>query len=306
MVRSLEDIKNINDVRELLEQQNYIANDEVLFTVLSAIRLQCPILVEGPPGVGKTELSKALAEALGIELLRVQCFEGIDFSRVLYEYDYGKQMMTVTAVRDVIKDHMKDLDINEAIKKISKEINFFDKDFLTERPLLKSINSSERKLLVLDEVDKSDEEFEALLLELLSDYSISIPEYKTITCDEDKKPIVILTSNGQRELSDALKRRCLYLYIDYPSNEIVSRIINVKAGVNIDFAKKVAEKVQQIRELGLKQKPSISESIVWAKSILDYIGEGAFDKDNKELLNSTLGILLKNRADINEVKNKGF
>ena len=296
-------VQNRQEVQALLESQQYIPNQEVIYAVFNAMRLNMPILIEGPAGTGKTELAKVLHQALNWELLRVQCYEGIDFSKVLYEYNYAKQMITINALQSKINEGMVGLSLDESINHFKEDTNFFDERFLLKRPLLKAIEGDQRKILLIDEIDKSDEEFEALLLEFLGEFSVSIPEYRTISCPQGREPIVILTSNANRELSEALKRRCIYLYIDYPSQAVESRIIAEKANVDEAFAQKVAKAVQQIRSVnGLKQKPSIAESIMWAKSLLIHLGADGLNEDNQSNIDWTLNVLLKNKRDIEKVK----
>lgn len=300
-------INKKEDIAHILESEDYIPSEEIVHTLYNALKLDMPLLIEGSPGTGKTELAKVLSKALDLELLRIQCYEGIDASKALYDWGYSKQMLTINALKAVIEEDVKGLALDEAIDKLGQDANFFDDRFLLERPLLKSINGHGRKIVLLDEIDKSDEEFEAMLLEFLGEYSVTIPEYKTITCKEDEKPVVILTSNGQRILSDALKRRCAYLYIDYPSEELEASIIEKKACVDKEFSYKVAKSVKTIREMSqLKQKPSISESIMWAKSLMLNLGLDGLDAENKKDIDLTLNVLLKNKKDIENVKNSNY
>lgn len=299
----VKDIFTITQLENAFKSIGYIPNKQILYTVLNAIKLKRPILVEGEPGVGKTELAKAISQVCSLEFLRIQFYEGISNSDILYEYDYPKQLLYMNAIKDNIYESIKGLQPQDALNKISSSIDFYGKDFLIERPLLKSINNSSQKVLLLDEVDKTSEETEYLLLEILSDFTMSIPELgKTIKCEEDNIPIVILTSNNYRELSDALKRRCLYLYIEPKTVDEMKDIIAVKANVDEEFARKVAEKVNCIRDLNLKQKPSVSEAIVWASSLIMNIKDDTFDQD----LTDTLGVLLKNKSDIDIVKKSGI
>ena len=257
--------------------------------------------------MGKTEIAKVLEQALNYELVRVQCYEGLDYSKTLYEWGYPKQMLTINALQSVIKEDVKGLTLDEAINSFGESTNFFDDRFLLKRPLLKAIDGENRKILLIDELDKSDEEFEALLLEFLGEFSVTIPEYKTIRCPEDKKPIVILTSNSQRALSEALKRRCAYLYIDYPSEELEANIIEKKAKIDSNFSRKVAKAIAKIRSLDrVKQKPSISESILWAQSLMMNLHVEDFNIDNKEEIDLTLNLLLKNKKDIEVVKQSNY
>ena len=304
---NINDIKTRDDVKDMLISQQYIPNKEIIYTLYNAIKLDMPILIEGSPGTGKTEIAKVLRDALNLELVRVQCYEGLDYSKTLYEWDYPKQMLTINALQSVIKEDVSGLNLDESINEFNNSTNFFDERFLLERPLLKSINGSGRKVLLIDELDKSDEEFEALLLEFLGEFAITIPEYKTIECPVDQKPIVILTSNSQRALSEALKRRCAYLYIDYPTEELEANIIEKKAKVDKEFSKKVANVVAKIRNLDkVKQKPSISESIIWAESLMMNLSIEDFVKENKEEIDLNLNILLKNKKDIDVVKRSNY
>lgn len=304
---NINDIKTRDDVKDMLISQQYIPNKEIIYTLYNAIKLDMPILIEGSPGTGKTEIAKVLRDALNLELVRVQCYEGLDYSKTLYEWDYPKQMLTINALQSVIKEDVSGLNLDESINEFNNSTNFFDERFLLERPLLKAINGSGRKVLLIDELDKSDEEFEALLLEFLGEFAITIPEYKTIECPVDQKPIVILTSNSQRALSEALKRRCAYLYIDYPTEELEANIIEKKAKVDKEFSKKVANVVAKIRNLDkVKQKPSISESIIWAESLMMNLSIEDFVKENKEEIDLNLNILLKNKKDIDVVKRSNY
>lgn len=304
---NLSDIKSKEDIKDMLMKQQYIASKEIIYTLYNAIKLNMPILIEGPAGVGKTEIAKALRDALNLELVRVQCYEGLDYSKTLYEWDYPKQMLTINALQSVIKEDVDGLSLDESINTFGKSTNFFDDRFLLKRPLLKAIDGSGKKVLLIDELDKSDEEFEALLLEFLGEFSVTIPEYKTISCPDDQKPIVILTSNSQRALSEALKRRCAYLYIDYPTEELEANIIEKKAKVDKEFSNKVANAVAKIRNLDkVKQKPSISESIIWAESLMMNLNIEDFNKDNKDEIDLTLNMLLKNKKDIEVVKKSNY
>ena len=304
---NLSDIKSKEDIKDMLMKQQYIASKEIIYTLYNAIKLNMPILIEGPAGVGKTEIAKALRDALNLELVRVQCYEGLDYSKTLYEWDYPKQMLTINALQSVIKEDVDGLSLDESINTFGKSTNFFDDRFLLKRPLLRAIDGSGKKVLLIDELDKSDEEFEALLLEFLGEFSVTIPEYKTISCPDDQKPIVILTSNSQRALSEALKRRCAYLYIDYPTEELEANIIEKKAKVDKEFSNKVANAVAKIRNLDkVKQKPSISESIIWAESLMMNLNIEDFNKDNKDEIDLTLNMLLKNKKDIEVVKKSNY
>ena len=300
-------ISSKQDLMEQFEAQQYLASPEVIYTVYNAIQLNMPILIEGPAGVGKTELAKVLHQAFQLEFLRIQCYEGIDFSKVLYDYHYPKQMITINALQGKINEELEGLSINESINHFGDDTNFFDERFLLKRPLLQAIDGDQKKVLLIDEIDKSDEEFEALLLEFLGEFSVTIPEFKTVTCNPAAKPIVILTSNAKRELSEALKRRCLYLYIDYPTEAMEASIIQAKAQVDASFAIKVAKAVNNIRRIpNLKQRPSIAESITWAQTLLINLGEMAFELNDSTEVNLTLNTLLKNKRDLEVVKSQDY
>lgn len=275
-------------LRKSLEAHNYIFDEELLITLHIALKLGKPLLIEGAAGVGKTEVAKVLADISGVELIRLQCYSGLDESKALYEWNYQKQLLSIQLGTN---QHGED-------KSCSANLNsLFTREYLLERPLLKSINSESRNVLLIDEVDKTDEEFEAFLLELLSDFQISIPELGTITAKS--RPVVILTSNNSRQLSDALRRRCVYLFINYPSIDKEIRIINARLkGVPERLAKEVALAVALLRENEkIFKKPSIAETLDWVAALMA-INKTDLDGDGME---KTLGFLLKNREDQQEL-----
>lgn len=283
----------------MLSEARYVASSQIAYTIMIAMKTGMPILVEGAPGAGKTSLAQSIAKALKKELIRVQFYEGISSSEILYEYDYPRQLLMMNAIKENIRDEIGNLSAQEALAKVSTDINFYGEEFLIERPLLRAINGKGQKVLLLDEIDKCTEETENLLLEVLSEFSISIPELgKTVCCDDEHKPLVILTSNNYRELSDTLKRRCLYLYIPMQTPDEAAKIIALKANVPEKFALRVANEVAEIRKYKLKQKPSISESITWAASLLSTLGEDAFAPSHRKEIVCSLGVLLKNQVDI--------
>ena len=278
----------------------YIANDSIIYTLMNAMLLKVPILVEGAPGVGKTELAKAVSKALDLPLLRVQFYEGIQNRDIMYEYDYARQMLTTLALQSNIEKGTDGLSIKDALDAIKDQVDIYDESFLIQRPLLAAINGNGRKVLLLDEIDKTSEETEFALLELLSDFSMSIPELgKTVVCPEDQIPIVFLTSNNARELSDALRRRCLYLYMPDKTTAELADIIRSKAEVSEKFSHSVAEQLQEIRELDLKQKPSVAEGITWAKILKDNFG-GREDVSGADY-SPYAGALAKNKGDLEVV-----
>ncbi len=263
----------------------YVIEEELASVLFLMLKLEKPILLEGNPGVGKTQAAYIISELLGLELIRLQCYEGLDVHNAIYEWNYQKQLLSIK------------IQENSDKSETEKEASIFDEKYLLKRPLLNAI-TGKKKVLLIDEIDRADEEFEAFLLELLSDFQLSIPELGTIKAEE--KPIVILTSNRTRDLSDALRRRSLYHWVDYPSEEKELRILN-KHIPNIDheLAKQIVGYVQKMRSLKLDKAPGISETIDWAKG-LQY-----FNNDSKAFEN-TLSCLLKSERDINLVKQSLF
>src|SRR5882762_4226363 len=246
--------ESVPEVRDGLKKVDYLADEGIAGVVYLADRLQKPVLIEGPAGTGKTQLAKSVAEMSGARLIRLQCYEGLDESKALYEWNYKKQLLRIQAQRVVEGEGAKWLDIEEDI---------FGEDFLLTRPLLEAIRSDDPVVLLIDEVDRVEVETEALLLEVLSDYQVSVPELGTI--EGKQRPMVFLTSNNTRELSEALKRRCLFLHIDYPDVEREKEIVRVRVPeVDDALAEQIAKVVGSIRNLDLKKAPSISETIDWA------------------------------------------
>ncbi len=270
-------------VTAALKEGGYLSDAEIATSVFVADSIGKPLLIEGPAGVGKTELAKCLAEALPARLIRLQCYEGLDESKALYEWNYRKQLLRIQA------------DGNRDWSKTEEDI--FSEDYLLGRPLLDAIRSSDPVLLLIDEVDRLDLEAEALMLEVLSDWQVSIPEFGVIRAQH--RPWVVLTSNATRELSEALKRRCVFLALAYPTIEREKEILMTKVpGLSEALAERVAEVVRAVRNLELKKSPSIAESIDWARSLLALGRDSLEDREIAE----TLGVLLKHSVDIDKAR----
>ncbi|MEK7278493.1 MAG: MoxR family ATPase [Chloroflexota bacterium] len=289
----------ITEVTAGLLKQQYISSNEISTVLYLADKLNKPVLVEGPAGVGKTELAKAWAAATGRDLIRLQCYEGLDETKALYEWEYAKQMLYTQLLRDKLQSLLADSQtLAQAADALAAEEDvFFSQRFLLPRPLLKAILSEAPVTLLIDEIDRTDAEFEAFLLEVLSDFQVSVPEIGTLKART--QPLVLLTSNNTRELSEALKRRCVYLFIDYPNLEAELRVVRLKVpGLAPALAKQAVELVQRLRRLDLKKNPSVSETIDWAKALV-LLNAQSLDK---ETLESTLTVLLKHEADIQRAR----
>lgn len=281
---------DVADVRSRLGTAGYLTDASIDTVVYLAERLAKPILVEGPAGVGKTELAKAVAVARGAELVRLQCYEGLDEAKALYEWNYQKQLLRITHARADGSGTGEDWQ--------SVEDDLFGEDYLLERPLLRALRAPHEVVLLIDEVDKVDFEFEALLLEILSDFQVTIPELGTVTGTHH--PFVVLTSNNSRELSEALKRRCLYLYLDYPTIEREKQIVLARVpDAEEELADALVRVVRSLRGLQLKKAPSISETLDWARTLLE-LGHRHIDED---VLHSTLTVLLKYQQDVTKAIN---
>lgn len=279
--------------------QNYICNKSLATVVYLGISLQKPILVEGPAGVGKTELGKVLAGSLGMELIRLQCYEGLDEAKALYEWEYAKQLLYTQILKEKIGEVLQEAQtLQQAVDHIANQDGvFFSDRFLLPRPLLRAILSDKPTVLLIDEVDKSDAEFEAFLLEVLSDFQISVPEIGTLKAKHI--PFVVLTSNSSREMSDALKRRCLHLHIDFPDARRETEIVKLKVpGIGQKLTDDVIGLIQRIRKLDLKKTPSISETLDWVKA-LTLLNVKQLDD---QLVNETLSTLMKYEADIRKAQ----
>ena len=281
-------LESVGQLTDMLREEGYLADRGLGTALFVAMSLQRPILLEGEVGVGKTEVAKVLAAVFGRKLIRLQCYEGIDTSQALYEWDYTRQMLQIRA----LSEHQAMGD--EAVDQL------FGPKFLLERPLLEAVRSGDRSVLLIDEVDRADDEFEAFLLEVLSDFQISIPEIGTIKADS--APLVVLTSNRTRELHDALKRRCLYHWIGYPPAEREVEIVLIREpGVSEALARKVVAAVNRLRELDLAKPPGVAETIDWART-LDLLGGAGSTELDAQLADDTLGAVVKERDDLDVVR----
>ncbi|MBT4644860.1 MAG: MoxR family ATPase [Deltaproteobacteria bacterium] len=291
--------KSIADVKWSLEKANYICSKTVATVVFLAQATQKPILVEGPAGVGKTELAKAVAQSLGRDLIRLQCYEGLDEAKALYEWEYAKQLLYTQMMKDRIDDVISgSTNLTDAVDRIAdQEDAFFSERFIQARPLLQAISSPEPVVLLIDEVDKSDPEFEAFLLEILSDFQVTIPELGTRKAV--KIPFVFLTSNNYRDMSDALKRRCIHLYIDYPDVDLERQIVQLKIpGIKDRLAEQLINTIHEIRNLDLKKKPCTSETLDWAQALIAL----QVNQLTPEIITDTLNMICKYRSDADLVK----
>ena len=300
-VNIAEKLENIEVIQENFESLNYISNQQIATAVFLAYHLEKPILIEGPPGVGKTELAKTTAEMLNLECIRLQCYEGLDESKAIYEWKYGKQLLYTQVLKETLGEILDGATgLSESVAKLHEFGDiFFSNEFLEPRPLLKALREEAGCVLLIDEIDKSDHEFESLLLEMLSDFQLSIPEIGTVKANKEHKPLVFLTSNNTREISDALKRRCLHLYIPVPDAALENQIVQARVPDIADTLRsQLVAFIQELREMDLKKVPAISETIDWARTLMLLSSEEL----NADLVKQTLNVILKFQEDVETVE----
>ena len=291
--------ESVGSLKDALEAHRYICSDQIATAVSLAYPLHKPILIEGPPGVGKTELAKTTAEMFALPLIRLQCYEGLDEAKAIYEWKYGKQLLYTQVLKETLDEVLQGAKgFAESVRRLHEFGDiFFSEEFLEPRPLLKALKEEAGCILLIDEVDKSDHEFESLLLEMLSDFQVSIPEIGTVKAVR-QPPMVFLTSNNTREISDALKRRCLHLYIPFPDVELEQRIIHARVPeIPPELRRQLVQFIHELRDLDLKKVPAISETIDWARTLLLLHTESL----DPQLVRDTLNVILKFQEDIDNV-----
>ncbi len=291
--------ESVESLKASFEEHRYICSNQIATAVYLAFHLRKPVLIEGPPGVGKTELAKTASDLFDLPLIRLQCYEGLDEAKAIYEWKYGKQLLYTQVLKETLDEVLQGAQgFAESVTRLHEFGDiFFSEEFLEPRPLLKALKEEGGSVLLIDEVDKSDHEFESLLLEILSDFQVSIPEIGTVKAREEP-PLVFLTSNNTREISDALKRRCLHLYIPFPDADIEQQIIHARVPeIPPELRRQLVTFIQDLRELDLKKVPAISETIDWARTLLLLHTESL----EPELVRDTLNVILKFQEDIENV-----
>lgn len=294
--------ESVDSLKQHFEKHRYICSDQIATAVYLAFHLRKPILIEGPPGVGKTELAKTTSEMLDLPLIRLQCYEGLDEAKAIYEWKYGKQLLYTQVLKEALDEVLAGAKgFAQSVQRLHEFGDiFFSEEFLEPRPLLKALREDDGCVLLIDEIDKADHEFESLLLEILSDYQISIPEIGTVKANREP-PMVFLTSNNTREISDALKRRCLHLYIPFPDIDLEQRIIHARVPeVPEELRRQLVQFIHELRDLDLKKVPAISETIDWARTLLLLHTESL----DPQLVKDTLNVILKFQEDIENVESE--
>lgn len=291
--------ESVDSLKNNFEKHRYICSNQIATAVYLAYHLRKPVLIEGPPGVGKTELAKTTADMFQLPLIRLQCYEGLDEAKAIYEWKYGKQLLYTQVLKETLNEVLQGAQgFAESVNRLHEFGDiFFSQEFMEPRPLLKALQEEDGCVLLIDEVDKSDHEFESLLLEILSDFQVSIPEIGTVKARREP-PMVFLTSNNTREISDALKRRCLHLYIPFPDMELEQRIIHARVPeIPEQLRKQLVAFIQELRDMDLKKVPAISETIDWARTLL-LLHTESLDPD---LVRETLNVILKFQEDIDNI-----
>ena len=291
--------ESVDSLKNNFEEHRYICSNQIATAVYLAYHLRKPVLIEGPPGVGKTELAKTTADMFQLPLIRLQCYEGLDEAKAIYEWKYGKQLLYTQVLKETLNEVLQGAQgFAESVNRLHEFGDiFFSQEFMEPRPLLKALQEEDGCVLLIDEVDKSDHEFESLLLEILSDFQVSIPEIGTVKARREP-PMVFLTSNNTREISDALKRRCLHLYIPFPDMELEQRIIHARVPEIPELLRKqLVAFIQELRDMDLKKVPAISETIDWARTLL-LLHTESLDPD---LVRETLNVILKFQEDIDNI-----
>ncbi|MYD42314.1 MAG: MoxR family ATPase [Gammaproteobacteria bacterium] len=291
--------ESVDSLKDSFEEHRYICSNQIATAVYLAYHLRKPVLIEGPPGVGKTELAKTTAEMFALPLIRLQCYEGLDEAKAIYEWKYGKQLLYTQVLKETLDEVLQGATgFRESVNRLHEFGDiFFSEEFMEPRPLLKALQEEDGCVLLIDEVDKSDHEFESLLLEILSDYQVSIPEIGTVKARAEP-PMVFLTSNNTREISDALKRRCLHLYIPFPDVDLEQKIIHARVPeIPPQLRNQLVTFIQELRDMDLKKVPAISETIDWARTLLLLHTESL----DPELVRETLNVILKFQEDIDNI-----
>ena len=291
--------ESVDSLKDSFEDHRYICSNQIATAVYLAYHLRKPVLIEGPPGVGKTELAKTTADMFALPLIRLQCYEGLDEAKAIYEWKYGKQLLYTQVLKETLDEVLQGATgFRESVNRLHEFGDiFFSEEFMEPRPLLKALQEEDGCVLLIDEVDKSDHEFESLLLEILSDYQVSIPEIGTVKARAEP-PMVFLTSNNTREISDALKRRCLHLYIPFPDVDLEQKIIHARVPeIPPQLRTQLVTFIQELRDMDLKKVPAISETIDWARTLLLLHTESL----DPELVRETLNVILKFQEDIDNV-----